>query len=71
MEVSIHELAEVVCSVVGFEGELIFDHSKPDGSPRKLLDSSKLEGMGWRPKVSLRDGVASAYEDFLTGKVRM
>jgi GDP-L-fucose synthase len=71
IEVSIRELAEVVCSVVGFQGELIFDHSKPDGSPRKLLDSSKLESMGWKPKVSLRDGIASAYEDFLTGKVRM
>jgi GDP-L-fucose synthase len=70
-EVSIKELAEIVRNVVGYEGELVFDHSKPDGTPRKLLDNSKLARMGWKPKVALRDGIASTYQDFLTGKVRM
>jgi GDP-L-fucose synthase len=70
-EVSIRELAEIVRHVVGYEGELVFDHSKPDGTPRKLLDNSKLSRMGWKPKVALRDGIASTYQDFLTGKVRM
>ena len=71
IEVSIRELAEAVCDVVGYKGELVFDHSKPDGTPRKLLDNSKLAGMGWKSKVDLRDGIASTYEDFLTGMVRM
>jgi GDP-L-fucose synthase len=70
-EVTIRELAETIRDVVGFKGNLVFDGSKPDGSPRKLLDVSRLHTMGWKPKVSLRNGIESAYKDFLNGKVRM
>ncbi|CAL1395087.1 unnamed protein product [Linum trigynum] len=61
-EVTIKELAELVKEVVGFEGELVWDSSKPDGTPRKLMDSSKLLGMGWKPKVSLREGLVDTYK---------
>ncbi len=70
-EVSIRELAEMVCAAVGFEGALQFDASKPDGTPRKLLDVSRLLAMGWVPKVGLREGIQKTYDDFLNGKVRM
>ncbi|CAN4084355.1 unnamed protein product [Withania somnifera] len=65
VEVSIKELAELVKEVVGFKGELIWDTSKPDGTPRKLMDSSKLVGMGWKPKISLRDGLVDTYKWYL------
>lgn len=61
-EVSIKELAELVKEVVGFEGELVWDSSKPDGTPRKLMDSSMLAKLGWEPKISLRDGLVGTYE---------
>jgi GDP-L-fucose synthase len=64
-DVTIRELAETVCDVVGFEGGLEFDTSKPDGTPRKLLDMSKLFGLGWSPKIPLREGIRGAYEWFL------
>jgi len=64
-DISIRELAELICDVVGFDGELTFDASKPDGTPRKLLDVSKLNALGWRAQISLRDGIASTYEWFL------
>jgi GDP-L-fucose synthase len=70
-EVTIRELAEAVAEVVGFKGDLVFDRSKPDGTPRKLLDVSRLKAMGWKPKVELREGIKLAYADFLSGKVRM
>lgn len=70
-EVTIRELAETVRDIVGFKGDLVFDSSKPDGTPRKLLDVGKLNKLGWKAKVSLRDGIAKSYEDFLSGKVRM
>lgn len=70
-EVTIRELAETVRDVVGFKGDLVFDTSKPDGTPRKLLDVSKLKSMGWAPKVTLRKGIELAYQDFLDGRVRM
>jgi len=63
--VTIRELAETVCSVLEFSGELVFDTSKPDGTPRKLLDMTKLFALGWRPKISLRDGIRHAYDCFL------
>ena len=64
-DVTIRELAETVCQVLGFQGDLVFDTSKPDGTPRKLLDMSKLFGLGWRPAIALRDGIRGAYESFL------
>jgi GDP-L-fucose synthase len=63
-DISIRELAELICDVVGFDGELTFDASKPDGTPRKLLDVSKLNALGWRAKISLREGIARTYEWF-------
>jgi GDP-L-fucose synthase len=60
-DVTIRELAETVAEVVGWEGELKFDTSKPDGTPRKLLDVSRLTDLGWEPTIGLRDGIASTY----------
>ena len=65
-EVSIAQLAILIKEVVGFKGEIQFDSAKPDGMPRKLMDSSRLRALGWRPKVLLRDGLKLAYEDFLS-----
>lgn len=65
-EVTIKELTEIVKEVVGFEGAIEWDTSKPDGTPRKLLDSSRIQALGWAPKVSLKDGIGRAYQDFLT-----
>ncbi|CAN6458609.1 unnamed protein product [Victoria cruziana] len=64
-EVKIKELAELVKEVVGFEGELVWDATKPDGTPRKLMDSSKLASLGWVPKTSLRDGLVDTYKWYL------
>lgn len=63
-DVSIRELAELVADVVGFEGELSFDASKPDGAPRKLLDVSRLKGLGWSAKIPLKDGLVDTYQWF-------
>jgi GDP-L-fucose synthase len=64
-DVTIRELAETVCDVLGFDGALEFDSSKPDGTPRKLLDISKITSLGWSPKIALRDGIADAYRWFV------
>lgn len=64
-DLSIRELAELVQEVVGFEGELAFDTSMPDGTPRKLLDVSRLSEAGWRARISLRDGLEATYRDYL------
>ena len=64
-DISIRELAEMICDVVGFEGELEWDRSKPDGTPRKLLDVSKIRALGWQSSVPLRDGIAQTYDWFL------
>ncbi|MEP9373358.1 GDP-L-fucose synthase [Mesorhizobium sp. KR1-2] len=64
-EISIRGLANAIRDVVGYQGDLIFDASKPDGTPRKLADISKLEGMGWRPRIGLGEGLASTYDWFL------
>jgi GDP-L-fucose synthase len=64
-DVTIRELAEVVADVVGYYGRLVQDTSKPDGTPRKLLDVSRINDLGWKATVSLRDGVASTYRWFL------
>jgi len=69
VDVTIKELALTVKEVVGFEGELEFDTSKPDGTPRKLMDVSKLHSFGWKHKVELKEGIKLAYEDFLTAFV--
>ena len=57
-DISIAELAALVCELVGYDGELVFDHSKPDGTPRKLLDTEKITGLGWQPSIVLDDGIA-------------
>ena len=64
-EITIRGLAEMIKDVVGYEGEIVFDASKPDGTPRKLLDVSRLEEAGWKYRVELRDGVEKAYEWFV------
>jgi GDP-L-fucose synthase len=64
-DLSIRELAECICKVVGFDGELVFDASKPDGTPRKLLDVSRLAQMGWRATIGLEQGIASTYREFV------
>jgi GDP-L-fucose synthase len=61
-DVTIRELAEEVCAVLGFEGELLFDTSKPDGTPQKLLDVSRIQQLGWRPRTTLAEGIALTYE---------
>ena len=61
-DVTIRELAEQVCAVLGFAGELVFDTSKPDGTPQKLLDVTRMKKLGWQPKTSLADGIALTYE---------
>ena len=63
-EVSIGDLARLIAEVVGYTGRISFDTTKPDGTPRKLMDSSRLEGMGWRAKVALKEGLADAYAEF-------
>lgn len=65
VDCTIRELAETMKQVVGFEGELVFDSSKPDGTPRKLMDVSRLENMGWKASISLADGLAMTYQWFL------
>ena len=64
-DVTIRELAEMVREAVGFTGRLVFDTSKPDGTPRKLLDISRLRGLGWSPKIPLREGIAKTYAWYL------
>ena len=64
-DVTIRELAELIKTVVGFEGEIVFDASKPDGAPRKLLDTSRLTALGWQPSFNLKEGLAEAYQWYL------
>jgi GDP-L-fucose synthase len=64
-DVAVRELAEMICDVVGFSGDLEFDQSKPDGVPRKLLDVSKLSELGWKPRIALREGIKLTYDWFL------
>jgi GDP-L-fucose synthase len=65
-DLSIADLARTVARVVGFHGSLRFDRSKPDGTPRKLLDSTRINALGWAPRTRMEDGIALAYKDFLT-----
>jgi len=64
-DVTIRELAELICDVVGFDGELVWDKTKPDGTPRKLLDVTRIRALGWQPTITLREGIAQTYEWFL------
>ena len=63
-EITIKGLTEIVAEVVGYEGTILWDASKPNGTPRKVMDTSKAEALGWKPKTSLREGIGLAYEDF-------
>ncbi len=64
-EINIRDLAKLIAEVVGYEGAFKFDPSKPDGTPRKLLDSSKINALGWLPKIGLKEGIQQVYQDFL------
>lgn len=74
-DVTIRELVELVAEIVGFQGKIVWDASKPDGSPRKLLDTSRLNSFGWKPRISLKDGLVNTYQAFLeekrAGKLRV
>jgi GDP-L-fucose synthase len=65
-DLTIHDLAKLVSEVVGYSGEVICDTTRPDGTPRKLMDSSRLTALGWTPRIELRQGIETAYADFLT-----
>ena len=64
-DVSIKELAQLICKVIGYSGKIVFDTSKPDGTPKKLLDVSKINSLGWKAKVSLEEGIRKTYEWYL------
>jgi GDP-L-fucose synthase len=67
-DITIRELAELICDVVGFDGELVWDATKPDGTPRKLLDITKIRALSWQPTIPLRQGIAQTYEWFLANR---
>jgi GDP-L-fucose synthase len=67
-EISILDLARTICRIVGFEGRIEHDLSKPDGTPRKLMDGARLAAMGWHPRISLEDGITGVYQQFLAGE---
>jgi GDP-L-fucose synthase len=67
-DISIAQLAALIADVVGFRGAITKDASKPDGTPRKLLDVSRLKAMGWTPRIALRDGLQDAYDWYLRSK---
>jgi GDP-L-fucose synthase len=67
-DLSIRELAELICEVVGFEGDLAWDTTRPDGMPRKLLDVTKIRALGWEPTIPLREGIARTYEWFIANR---
>jgi GDP-L-fucose synthase len=69
-EITIREAAELIAEVVGFRGKLVFDTSRPDGTPRKLLDVSRLRTLGWQPKTGFRDGITRVYADYLKNYAR-
>ncbi len=70
-DTEIRELAELISQVVGYEGTVLWDTSKPDGTPRKLLDISRISNLGWAPSISLREGIESTYRSFLAGTQRI
>src|SRR5438552_13662313 len=67
-DITVRELAELICDVVGFNGELVWDATKPDGTPRKLLDITKIRALSWKPTIPLRQGIAQTYEWFLANR---
>ena len=69
-DVTIRELADLVCDVIGFDGELVWDKTKPDGTPRKLLDVTRIRALGWEPTIPLREGISQTYEWFLANWAR-
>ena len=69
-ELSIKELTELVAEVTGYDGEIRWDTTKPNGTPRKLLDVSKAEKLGWKYRTELKEGIRLAYEDFLNNPMR-
>jgi len=64
-DLSIRELAEMVCRVIGFQGRIVYDSSRPDGTPRKLLDVSRLKALGWKPSIALEEGVRQTWQWYL------
>jgi GDP-L-fucose synthase len=66
-DVTILELTQLICKVVGFTGKIVHDLSKPDGTPRKLMSAAKLRALGWSPRIGLEEGIADAYRAFLDG----
>jgi len=64
-EISIAKLSELICEVVGFKGEIVYDNTKPDGTPRKLVDTKKLNDLGWKPKIELKQGLTKTYDWFI------
>ena len=69
-DIAIRDLADLVIRAVGFAGEIVTDESRPDGTPRKLMDGSVLAGLGWKPNIALEEGIARAYDAFLAGEGR-
>ena len=69
-EITIRELSELIGRIVGFAGKIVWDASKPDGTPRKLMDNSRLAALGWKPKIDLETGIRLAYQDFLSKQPR-
>ena len=67
-DITVRELSELICDVVGFNGELVWDATKPDGTPRKLLDITKIRALSWQPTIPLRQGIAQTYEWFLANR---
>jgi GDP-L-fucose synthase len=69
-DVTVAEFAKLVAEVVSYQGEIVFDTSRPDGAPQKLLDVSRMTKLGWTARTELREGIAAAYRDFLKSGVR-
>jgi GDP-L-fucose synthase len=68
-DITIRELAETIARVIDYRGDIALDYSKPDGTPRKLMDSTRLNALGWQAKVDLETGIGKAYEDFRKNKI--
>ena len=64
-DIQLKDLFKIVKNIVGFEGEIVYDKSKPNGTPRKLMDAAKIKELGWQPKISLEDGIRHAYEWYI------